>query len=134
MNFYLSLKAAILWFIIALFAIANGIFRESFLEPYLGDTLALPLSGITLSMMIVTITFFSFRLIQNHSSSTYLYIGLQWVIMTLIFEFIFGHFVMGISWQELLQVFNIFEGNLFILALLISLFSPLLVSRVRKDQ
>ena len=133
MSFYLSLKAAILWFIIALFAIANGLFRESFLEPYLGDTLALPLSGITLSMMIFTITFFSFRLIKSHASSTYLYIGLQWVVMTLIFEFVFGRFVMGRSWEELFQVFNILEGNLFILALLVSLFSPLLVSRIRKE-
>ena len=133
MSFYLSLKAAILWFIIALFAIANGLFRESFLEPYLGDTLALPLSGITLSMMIFTITFFSFRLIKSHASSTYLYIGLQWVVMTLIFEFVFGRFVMGRSWEELFQVFNILEGNLFILALLVSLFSPILVSRIRKE-
>lgn len=62
----------------------------------------------------------------------YLYIGTQLVIMTLIFEFIFGHFVIGKSWKELFQVFNIFDRNQFILALLASLFSSMLASLLIK--
>lgn len=132
MSFYLSLKATMIWCIIVVFAIANGIFRESFLELYLEESIALPISGITLSIIIFTITFLSFKLIEKNRPLIYLYIGIQWVVMTLLFEFLFGHFVMKKSWQELLQVFHVFEGNLFLLALLTSLFSPIIVSRIRK--
>lgn len=131
MTLRLSLKAAMIWFIIALFAIGNGIFRESFLVPYLGETAALPASGITLSLIIFTITYFSFKLIEGHSSKTYLLIGMQWVVITLLFEFLFGHYVMGHSWGELLKVFDVSGGNLFLIALLFSLFSPLVISRIR---
>ncbi|HEY9129253.1 MAG TPA: hypothetical protein VIN02_05425 [Sulfurovum sp.] len=103
------------------------------MEPYIGKTLALPVSGITLSIIVFTITFLSFKLFDKSSSLTYLLIGIQWVSTTLAFEFIFGHFVMGRSWQELFQVFNILEGDLFIVVLLVTLFSPLLVSQIRKE-
>jgi len=132
MSFHLFQKAAFIWIIIAAFAIANGIFKESFLEPYLGKVIALPASGITLSIIIFSVILLSFRLIEGYRHVTYLYIGLQWVSMTLIFEFIFGHYIMERSWQELFQVFNIFEGNLFLLALLVTLFSPLLVFYIKK--
>lgn len=131
MTLNLFLKAVMIWFVIALFAIANGIFRESFLVPYLGEAAALPASGVTLSLIIFTITYFSFKLIENNSSKTYLLIGIQWVVMTLLFEFVFGHYAVGKSWLELLEVFHLFEGNLFIVALLVSLFSPLIVSKIR---
>lgn len=132
MSFSLSLKAVMIWCIIAVFAIANGIFRENFLELYLGEPIALPVSGITLSIIIFTITFLLFKLIEKNRPLIYLYIGIQWVVMTLLFEFLFGHFVMNRSWQELFQVFHVFEGNLFLLALLVSLFSPIIVSKMRK--
>lgn len=121
-----------IWLIMAIFAVANGLFRENFLESYLGNAIALSASGVTLCIIIFSITLLSFKLFHKNSTMTYLYIGIQWVMMTLIFEFGFGHFVIGNSWQELFQVFNVFEGNLFTLALLVSLFSPVLVSLLVK--
>ena len=58
-------------------------------------------------------------------------IGLQWVVMTLLFEFIFGHYVTGKSWSALFQVFNIMQGDLFILILLVTLISPYLAAKIR---
>lgn len=133
MTLHLFLKAAMIWLIIAIFAIINGIFRESILVPYFGKSVALPASGITLSIIIFTITYLSFKLISKNKYFTYLYIGIQFVTMTLVFEFFFGHYVIGKSWSELLQVFNLLEGDLFIIALLISLLSPLLVAKIKKE-
>ncbi|MGB5506270.1 MAG: hypothetical protein WBM70_06270 [Sulfurovum sp.] len=132
MSLNIFLKTAMIWFIIAIFAIINGIFRETVLAPYLGESVALPASGITLAIIIFTITYISFKLFGKNKYLTYLYIGIQFATMTLVFEFIFGHYVIGKSWSDLLQVFNIFEGNLFIIALLSSLFSPLLVAKIKK--
>jgi len=132
MSFYLFIKSAMIWFIIAIFAVLNGIIRENFMTPYLGEKIALPLSGITLSIIILAITYLSFNLFGKNTPPIYLLIGTQWVSMTLIFEFIFGHYVIGEPWTELLQIFNILEGILFILVLFTSLISPILISNIKK--
>jgi len=132
MTLNLFLKVAMIWFIIVIVAVINGIFRESILVPYFGEAVALPASGITLAIIIFMIIYLSFKLFSKNKYLSYLYIGIQLVTMTLVFEFVFGHYVIGKSWSELLQVFNILEGDLFILALLVSLLSPLLVAKIKK--
>lgn len=132
MTLNLFLKVAMIWFIIVIVAVINGIFRESILVPYFGEAVALPASGITLAIIIFIIIYLSFKLFGKNKYLSYLYIGIQFVTMTLVFEFVFGHYVIGKSWSELLQVFNILEGDLFILALLVSLLSPLLVAKIKK--
>lgn len=133
MTLTLFLKTAMIWVIIAIFAVINGLFRESVLSPHFGESVALPASGITLSIIIFTIIYLSFKLFGKNEYRTYLYIGIQLVTMTLIFEFFFGHYVIGKSWSELLQVFNILKGDLFTIALLVSLFSPILVAKIKRE-
>ena len=130
----LFLKAAVVWFAMALFAILNGILRENLLMPSLGETISQPLSGILLSILIFVLTYLFFPFYAKQKSLTYLLIGVQWISMTLAFEFLFGHYVLGKSWLQILEVFNIFTGNLFTLALLVTLFAPLLVSQQRKKK
>ncbi|MBT8118761.1 MAG: hypothetical protein KJN89_03495 [Gammaproteobacteria bacterium] len=124
-------KAASIWFILALLAMVNGLFRDNVLVPSIGQSLALPVSGIVLCTIIFAATFISFPIFGNSESMTYLLIGMQWVLMTLIFEFVFGHYVFGKSWLDILQVFNVMKGNLFIMVLLASLVSPILVAKIK---
>lgn len=132
MTFPLFLKTSMIWFIIALLAIVNGIFRENVLVGMIGPNMAVPVSGITLSMIVLIVTYVSFPLFGKHHALTYFFIGLQWVVMTLLFEFIFGHYVMGKSWSDILEVFHIMRGNLFIIVLAVSLISPLLMAKVKR--
>lgn len=127
----LFLKAGAIWLVIALLAIGNGAFRESVLVPNFGQGLALPISGISLSLIVFIVTYLSFQLFGKNDSLTYLLIGLQWVLMTLIFEFVFGHYISGKSWSGIFQVFNIMKGDLFIVVLVVSLISPLLVAKIK---
>lgn len=131
MTISLMLKAAMIWFVIAIFAILNGIFRESILLPTIGQPYALPVSGLCLSTIIFIITYISFPFFAKNNYLSYLLMGVQWVLMTLIFELLFGHYIFGKSWSTLLQVFNIMQGDLFILALLASLVSPLVVAKIK---
>jgi hypothetical protein len=121
------------WVIIALFAIANGVFRENILAPVLGKTLALPISGLSLSIVIFIVTNLSFSLINGNDKLTYILIGLQWVLLTLFFEFVFGHYVVGKSWTSIFEVFNIVKGDLFLVVLVTSLVSPLLVAMIKGE-
>ena len=133
MTVNLVLKAGMIWVIIALFAIINGIFRENVLVSILGENIAISVSGITLSIIIFIVTYISFPLFGKHHALTYFFIGLQWVIMTLLFEFLFGHYVIGKPWSAIFQIFNIMRGNLFIIVLIVSLFSPLLVAKIKNQ-
>lgn len=131
MTFILSIKAAAVWFIIALLAIANGVLREYVLQPLLGINAALPLSGFLLSVIIFFVTYLVFSFFGKQNAVTYLLIGGQWLLTTLLFEFILGHYIYGQSWWELLQVFNVLNGNLFIIVLISSLVSPYSVARIK---
>lgn len=131
-NFYkIFLKASMIWFLIAIFAILNGVFRENVLISNLGQSMAVSVSGITLSMIVFIVTYLFFPLFGKQYALTYFLIGLQWVFMTLLFEFFFGHYMMGKSWSDILQVFNIMKGDLFIIVLIVSLLSPLLVAKIK---
>ena len=129
--YWIFLKASALWFVIALLAIANGLFRESLLVPNFGQSMALPVSGMLLSLIVFIVTYLSFTLFGKHNNAAYFLIGVQWVLMTLSFEFLFGHYMMGKSWSEILHVFNIMKGNLFSIVLIVSLLSPLLVAKIK---
>ncbi len=127
----LFLKVSAVWIAIAILAIGNGLFRESVLVAYLGQGAALPISGISLSIIVFIVTYLAFPIFGKNDSLAYILIGFQWVLMTLLFEFVFGHYVIGKSWSDLFQIFNVLKGNLFIVVLVTSLFSPLIVSKIK---
>jgi hypothetical protein len=48
-----------------------------------------------------------------------------WVALTVAFEFLAGHYVFGNSWEGLIADYNVFRSRLWILVLLMNLFTPL---------
>lgn len=53
-----------------------------------------------------------------------LIIGLIWLVTTIGFEFLFGHYVAKHSWEHLLSDYNILRGRLWLLVLLWSISAP----------
>lgn len=131
MTLSLALKVALVWFGISILAVVNGTLRQFVLVPHLGMGIALPLSGLILAFLILLVTYLTSGFLGVHTTSTYLLIGTQWVVMTLAFEFLFGHYVVGKSWPELLQGFNILKGDLFSLVVLVTFWAPYLVGKIR---
>ena len=123
-----ALKALILWFAIMICAIGNGILREGILLPLLGRDIALPLSGLILSAIIVLVTLAAVPVFGRNRASTYVWIGVQWLILTLLFEVIFGRFAMGKSWAEIARIFDIRNRDLFLLVLCATAASPRLAA------
>ncbi|MBF6056752.1 MULTISPECIES: hypothetical protein [Thiomicrorhabdus] len=131
MSSVLFLKTSFIWLVIAALAIANGAFREKVLIAYLGEKAALPLSGLSLSLIVFLTAYLLFSLIGIYKRKVYFIIGFQWVIMTLIFEFLFAHFVVGKTWIDILQTFNVFKGDLFVVVLVVSFFSPFIIAKLK---
>jgi len=126
------LKASGIWVAMVVSAILNGLFRQYVLIPGLGESKALPLSGIFLSLFIFTISVISIGSLGKLRKITCFYIGAFWVVLTLIFEVVLGRLISGRSWAEIFEVFNLFEGNLFILVLLTTFLSPWITVKLRK--
>ena len=125
------LKATGIWLLIVVAAIINGMLRERLIAPIAGMETALPISAITLSAVIIIFSLMSVSFIGALVTKTYLFIGLYWVLLTLSFEFLFGHYVVGKPWAEIMQLFNIQKGDLFIVVLFVTAFSPWLSALIR---
>ena len=52
-------------------------------------------------------------------------------LLTIAFECLFGHYVMGLSWQSIWADYNVFQGRLWPLVLIVTLFGPLLAGKIR---
>ncbi len=124
-------KAAAIWCLMVLVAIGNAGIREKLLNPAFGSGPALPLSGLTLAFFLFVLIYFTLPFLGGRQQWQFIVVGVLWFLLTLAFEGLFGHYGVGKTWRELLQVFNIGGGNLFVLALLTTLAGPWLAARFR---
>lgn len=125
------IKACIIWFVLLVAAMVNGTLRDQWLHPVLGYSLAMPLSGIILAVLVFLVTWLSVPWLGRQTAKRFLLTGILWVGLTLLFEVIFGHYIRAFSWSTLMQVFNLADGNLFTLVLLSSLVSPVSTAYLR---
>ncbi len=123
-------KAILVWLLIVVLAVVNGLLREFMLVPYLGAQWALPTSGIILSLLVLLACFYLQPWVGFKTSTEAYLVGLTWVVLTLSFEFIFGHYILQQPWSEIAQVFNVKAGNLFVLVLGVCWFGPWLVLKL----
>ena len=120
-----------IWILFVVVAKLNAVIREQILTPMIGQGLALPFSGVLLSILIFLITLGVVPFLNIYYSLGFWRVGIVWVLLTLIFEFVLGHCIIGNSWDSVLAIFNITEGNFFILVLLITAFSPYIAAKIR---
>lgn len=129
--YFILLKATGVWLLIVIAAVINGVIREILFVPMLGIEMALPLSGIVLSIIIFLFSLLTVSFIGASETKIYLFVGMYWMFLTLSFEFLFGHYIAEKSWHEIMQVFDILGGNLFILVLLVTTFSPWVSAKIK---
>lgn len=127
----LFFKALGIWLLLVITAIINATLREKVLLAWIGKW-SLPVSGISLSLLIFLVTLAVIPLFATHEPSHYWLIGSLWLMLTLSFEFLFGHYQMGKSWQEILEIFAIQRGNLMTVVLIITFLSPYLTAQLRE--
>lgn len=126
------LKSLLIWICIIPLAIINGILREQFFIPALGENYALPLSGIFLSILIFLLSYFTLPRIGTGKAKSYWLIGIIWLILTILFEFGFGLLVAEKPLTDLLQAYNIATGNLWLLVIIFTFFAPWLTAKLKK--
>lgn len=126
----LTLKALLIWFLILVMAILNGIFREAVLYHWFGTITSQLVSGLLLSAIIIAVTYMTLPWLNARRFSELLSIGLGWFVLTIVFEFSFG-LLQGISWQVLLEAYTFKEGNIWPVVLLVTALAPLIAGKLR---
>lgn len=110
--------ALFMWVWLAIIAIINGIIRNSLYKGSIGELAAHQVSSLSyLFLAFFSVYSFIRKTKGMYSKKESILLGLSWASMTIAFEFIFGHYVAGNSWEILLHDYNLFEGRLWVLVL-----------------
>jgi len=118
--------AFIFWLVMVAAAIANGYFGQSVVSKIIGDYG----SHLYRTFFIIAVIFVFSRayVLKTKGIGEWYapaYAGVQWLISSIIFEFIFGHYVFGFSWEKLIAEYRIQEGRLWSLVLASEVIAPL---------
>jgi hypothetical protein len=105
------------WLILAVVAIANGVMRQAFYGRYLSELAAHQLSTVTGILLTGGVVWILNRFWPIGSAREAWIIGVSWLVMTVLFEFGFGHYVAGHSWSRLLADYNLLAGRVWLLFL-----------------
>jgi len=116
----------LLWLGLLLLAIINGAIRDFTYLNIFGEHTAHQVSSIILLLLISTYCYFIFGYWRLTSENEAIFVGVLWLLLTLAFEFLFGHYVAKHSWKKLLSKYNIFKGDLWILILIWTAVVPLI--------
>ncbi len=117
-------KIVKVWALLLGAMVLNGMFRELFLRPVAGDQVAEKASPILGLMIVLAVTRPFLQSLVPMPSRDLWRIGAWWVGLTVTFEFVFGHFVSGRTWTELVSAYAFWNGELWPLVLLALVVAP----------
>lgn len=124
-------RALAVWAGLCLVAIANGTVRQFALVPRIGPYAGHVVSSLSLSALIFLLAWMSIRWIGPRSAREAWAVGLCWLLATLAFEFLAGHYLFRNPWPKLLADYNLRQGRVWVLVLLATLVSPRWAAAVR---
>lgn len=131
----LIIRSILTWISFTPIAILNGIIRETTYKNLVGDFAAHQVSTIPAIIAFIVLAYFMLRKYINLAKNWQLFfIGFFWFIVTVIFEFSFGYFVDGNSWQSLINDYNLFQGRLWLLFLINEIFTPYIIKLISNPQ
>jgi hypothetical protein len=128
----MRLRAVEIWFILLTMAVLNGGVREALITPRFGSGVAHVMSTVLLSAVIVFVAWMSIRWIGAASAADAFVVGLTWLMLTVAFEFLAGHYLFRDPWQTLLADYNLARGRIWVVVLLSTLLAPVWALRQRR--
>ena len=111
-------RALLFWVVLAAVGVANGTVRQLGYGPHMDPDAAHVVSCFTAIALIMVATriyaaWEGPRLTPGRAGA----VGASWVALTILFEFGFGHYVMGHPWSRLLADYDFTAGRLWVLVL-----------------
>ena len=125
-------KAAVMWVVLLVFMFVNGTVRVLMLQRWFSEDRARQLACVPGMALIVGLTWVFLERVGEADGRALLEIGALWLVLTVAFEFLFGHYVSGASWSSLAADYDVTRGRLWPLVLLTVLVAPWLVGALRR--
>jgi hypothetical protein len=119
------------WLPMVPIAVANGVVRELWYGRHLGELQAHQVSTLSALVLLGLYMGWVIRQWRPRSGSQAVAIGAVWLMLTVAFELLFGHYGAGHPWSRLLQDYDLSAGRLWPLVLLWVAVAPYLFHRWR---
>lgn len=127
-------RAFAVWMMVITAEIAHGVLRAVLLVPWLGEFRSNQIGVFIGSAIILAIAYASIRWINASRHFEVFVVGAMWLLLTVAFELLFGRLVMDLPWHRLLADYNLFDGGLMPLGLVVLLLSPWMAAVLRSHQ
>jgi len=125
-------RAALAWLGILLLAILNGALRQALLIPRFGEQIGHIVSTLLLSALVFVAAWVLVPWIRLPTARDAWLVGFLWLLWTLAFEFLGGHYLFKSPWERLLADYNLAQGRIWVLVLMATLLAPALVHALRR--
>jgi hypothetical protein len=132
------------WLLMLVIAVGNGVVRVVCWEPWLGAYPAHLVSTVIACAVFVALIWFLLpwvfaqaagRAMPGAGRRVYVLplwaVGVSWLLLTVAFEFLAGHYLFGHPWQKLFADYNIRQGRVWLVILAVLLFAPVGVGKLR---
>lgn len=123
-------RIVLLWLPMSLIAFANGTLRELFFVKMFSQQHANQLSTLTLILFCALYTWLIWSVLKISNAGQALRVGLIWMILTILFEFLLGR-LLNHSWEILLENYNLPAGNIWPVFLLALFLMPVVICRIK---
>jgi len=126
------LRSILFWLPMPFIAILNAGLREKIMGRFLGDLGSHQLSTLTLMVWMSLYAWLIYSLLKIDSPSEAWITGITWLCLTLLFEFLAGHFLFKNSWARLLTDYNLIKGRVWGIFLIYLTVLPHLIYSVKR--
>lgn len=124
-------KYVIGWLPLVVIGILNGILRQVGYSKYVGELTAHQISTLTGIVLMGLYIWCLTGIWKIRSPAQAMAIGLIWLGMTIVFEFVFGHYVMEHPWKKLFRDYNLLDGRIWVFVLIWITVAPLVFYKIR---
>ena len=114
--------------------VVQGALRNLFVAPHIGDFRARQLAVFLGSLLILVTTYFLIGWIGAQRTRPLLLVGLLWLVLTLAFELLGGHYLFGRAWRDLASDYDLFHGGLLPLGMVVLALSPVVAAKMRRQR
>ena len=121
----MTVRALAIWSVLLVLAVSNGMIRSTVLTPRLGELAAHRFSTALLCSAILIVSWLTVKWMNPGSARIAIQIGGMWVLSTVAFEFLAGHYIFGNSWELLWADYNLAQGRVWVLVPVVSFIGPL---------
>jgi hypothetical protein len=119
-------RALLVWVLLVVLAILNGLVREAVVSPRVGSAAGHVVSSILLAGLIALTAWLSIPWIAPGTARR-----AWWLSLTVAFEFLAGHYAFGHPWPRLLADYNVLRGRVWLLVLATTFVAPAWAWRAR---